>query len=77
MSSNEKWILGLAGAGLVGYLFWSHRHASVVVPYRPPVTASGGSGIGNAVAAVGGAAVAQLGKEAAGWASSELSSLFS
>lgn len=77
MSTNET-LLVVAGVGLVGYLLWSHQHSGVVVPpYRAPLVASGGSGIGNTVAAVGGAAVAQLGKEAAGWASSELSSLFS
>ena len=81
MTTNEELALVgvvLAAAGLA-YVIYEHNHASTVS--IPPVrtlamAAPSGGGIGNAIAQAGGAAVAQLGKSAAGWASSEISSLF-
>lgn len=82
MTSGEQWAVagGVVVAGVVIYLVWKHHEQQQALrgtgAPRMVAQASGGS-IGNAIAGIGGAAVATLGKEAAAWTSQELSGLFS
>lgn len=56
-------VVAVGGVGLVAFLLYDHLHKTP--PQIAPRSGSsgGGTSIGNAIAAVGGAAVAELGKE--------------
>ena len=70
----------LAGAGLA-FVIYEHHQRTTPAAARSTVAAtpsrgSSGSGIGNAIASVGGAAMSQLGKAASGYLTDEIASLF-
>lgn len=65
MSRNEKIALGVGGAGAVGLVIWLlWRNSQKAAAPRPASVSSGAQTIGNLIAQVGGAAVANLGKQA-------------
>lgn len=88
MTGEEKIVvaIGVVGIGaIIGYLLWEEKKkpTTTVVALQgaaagsaQPRPGSSFSSVGNAIAGLGGAAVAHLGKEASGWLESRISGAF-